>query len=930
MKLKACVFFLAFMLLLSPLAFSQSRSTGAIVGTVMDDQGEPLPGVTVTLESPNLIGVRSAITDSSGGYRFPALPPGLYTITVELPGFNTVVQEEIRVTTTVRLTVDITMQPTSVQEQVTVIAESPTVDVKSSETASVTLSDEILRNIPFSNFAMDIVNLAPGVTDNVAYGASQNTGVSYQLDGVDVSDPEAGSAWVFNDPNIIEEAKIMGIGLPAEYGNFTGVIFNQVTKSGGNEFSGYAQFIYQGKGKLEENDEGYLQNVSSFWMQPNNDAYIDDFPGLSSPLEAVTDFALNMGGPIIKDKIWFFLGGQYYRSEWFPTGFPEAVDYKQPRAFVKITSQLSPSTNINTFYEFDAYQGQNRGASATTHPDACVTQDSPDNVGNFSITQILSEKTFFDLKASFFIGRYYLDPEVGTEINAHYDVTPGVQLRLTDSAGYFFYADRSRYQANTSLTHFAEDFIAGDHDFKFGAEFEYGKVRNQYGYTGKDNIFYVDYTGYGPYGYYYNGPYLAYQYEGYDSNTQYTRLEEFAQDSWKISDRLNLNLGIRFTHVWGTVKGVDGNVYTNNRIAPRLGFTFDLLGDKTTILKGHYGQFTEAMLASYHDRLNPPEAYSDYNGYYWDPINNVWVPWFSIEHENLYSLDPDLNHPYMNQFTFGIERELFKDASFGATFIYRDWKNIIGRIDEVANYFPVNITVPEFNNTGLTVYGQTNVGEHQYLLTNITQDSSQWIMGDPYRNYWAIELLFNKRFSNKWQLLASYVYSQATGTIDNGFADDIGWGGSTDNPNYWINADGNSSNDPTHMLKVQGTYVLPYGIQLNAHFRAITGYSWENRYRYRLPQGIETIMLEPRGSQHLPMQKILDMRLEKTFDFAQRYRLGFMLDVFNVLNDDTPSSWGDRIGYDYFDPSEYPSTDGHYLYDIVNARQIRLGIRFMF
>ena len=132
------------------------------------------------------------------------------------------------------------------------------------------------------------------------------------------------------------------------------------------------------------------------------------------------------------------------------------------------------------------------------------------------------------------------------------------------------------------------------------------------------------------------------------------------------------------------------------------------------------------------------------------------------------------------------------------------------------------------------------------------------------------------------------------------------------------------------MLKVQGTYVLPYGIQLNAHFRAITGSAWATRYRARLPQGIETVFTEARGSNHLPIQKIFDMRLEKTFNLAQKYRMGLMLDVFNVFNDDTPLNWGNRIGYDYFEPSEYPSTDGHYLYTIVNARQIRLGIRFMF
>jgi len=99
--------------------------------------------------------------------------------------------------------------------------------------------------MPFSNFAMDIINLAPGITNDVAYGASDSTGISYQIDRVDVSDPEAGSAWVFNDPNIIEEVKVMALGLPAEYGNFTGVVFNQVTKSGGNEFSGFLHTIFQ-------------------------------------------------------------------------------------------------------------------------------------------------------------------------------------------------------------------------------------------------------------------------------------------------------------------------------------------------------------------------------------------------------------------------------------------------------------------------------------------------------------------------------------------------------------------------------------------------------------------------------------------------------------------------------------------------------------
>ena len=913
MKIKIVLFSMILCLILSSSVMSQSRGTGAITGTVTDDEAVPLPGVTVTLNSDKLMGERSFVTDTNGSFRFPALPPGMYSLKAELPGFTEYVQENIRLETTIRLTFEVKLQIATLEEQVTVIAQSPTVDVKSSETASVTLSNEILRNIPFSNFAMDIVNMAPGVNNDVAYGASESTGVSYQIDGVDVSDPEAGSAWVFVDPNIIEEAKVMGIGLPAEYGNFTGVIFNLVTKSGGNEFSGHFDVTYQGK------QDGW---PNGFWQTDNNQDYVDDFPDMTSPIAALFDSGAHLGGPIAKDKVWFYLGLQYYRSQNWATGFPNPTDYKQPRSFLKLTSQLGGSTNLTVWAEVDSYNGINRSSGSWVSPEATIEQKSPEAVGSFSLTHILNERTFFDVKGAFFTGYYYLDPMAG-DVAAHYDLNDNMRY---DSAGWFYYADRDRFQSNANITHYAEDFLGGDHDFKFGAEFEYGKVRSRYGYTGPNNMYYYDYVGYG-----YTGNYLAYQYEGYDSKTQYTRLEEFVQDSWKVSDRLNINLGLRFTHVWGTVTGGDNPVYTNNRIAPRAGFTFDILGDRTTIFKAHYGQFTEAMLSSYHDRLNPASAYSDQIGWYWDLWDNDWVEMYRIEHEDLYSIDPDIKHPYMHQIVAGIERDLSSNMSLSATFIYRKWANIVGRIDTAANYVQVDEYVPELNKT-FQIWEQTNVGDHKYVLKNI-QNGDPWITIDPYRKYWGIELLFNKRFSNNWQLLASYVYSQATGSLNNGFGDDIGWGGDTDDPNFWINSDGHSTNDPTHMLKIQGTIVLPFGIHLSSYFRAITGNAWTTRYRTRLDQGRLTFLTEPRGTNHYPLQKTLDFRLEKTFTFAQKYRLGVMFDVFNLFNDSTIDDWGTRIGYDWYqegDPDYWASTEGHELYGFARPRRARLGIRFMF
>lgn len=901
MKFKLFVTLIILALLISPLVFSQSKDTGAIVGTVVDEEKTPLPGVTITLTGPKIMGARSTVADADGQYRFPALPPGVYQVKAELPGFATAVRESIRLTTTVRLTVDMTMKVSAIEEEVTVVAVSPTVDVKTSETASVTLSDEILRNMPTSQFVTSLVNLAPGVSQDVAYGASDSTGISYQIDGVDVSDPELGSAWVFLDYNVVEEAKVMGVGLNAEYGAFTGVIFNTITKSGGNKFSGHAEFIYQDTKK-------------GFWTAENNQDYIEDFPDLESPLFGMMDTSFHLGGPFIKDKLWFFLGLQYYRSKQRPAGFlaPNFRDYKQPRFFGKITSQLSSKFNLTAFLEIDTYNGINRRASSThPTPETCVKQTSPEVVANFNLTTILSPTTFIDLKGSFFDGYYYLDPQgSGTAVWS-------TELwKWLDNSNWWYKADRKRFQTNASISHYAEDFIKGNHDFKFGTEFEYGWARSRFGYTGPNSWYIYDWYGY----------LYAYQYEGYDLNTSYTRNEFFAQDAWSITNNLTLNLGARYSILRGSVDGISGAVYKTSRISPRVGFAWDILGDHTTVFKAHYGQFTEAMYTGVHDRLNTPDSWSDYIGLYQDEDGN-WIEMWRDVHQEV-TLSDNVKHPYMDQYTVAIERELFKDASLGVSFIYRKWKNILGVYDTLAQYVEKTVYDP-ITDAPYTVYNLPVV-EHKYVLGNFKK-GDPWILDNPYRQYQGLQFTFNKRFSNRWQLIASYVYSKTTGTMDNDFGADVGWGGSTYEPNFWINAEGHSTNDPTHMIKLQGSYILPLGIQFNAYFSYISGNTWTREARFRLSQGRRTIFTEPRGSRRYDTQVNLDLRLEKTFRFAERYRIGLMMDIFNVFNDNTITSWGTVVGTSWF-PSDPDALgpDGHKVYSLVNPRAIRLGIRFFF
>jgi len=268
--------------LLSPSLISQSKENGAFEGKITIENDQPLPGVTVTALNTSGAGAkRVAVTDENGRFRFPALMPGVYDLEAQLEGFQSARREGIRLLVGSTLTVDFRMMLGKIEEKVTVAGVLPMVDVKDSQTAVASLSNEILQNIPNSQFVSNVVNLAPGVNQSAAFGAT-DAGIQYQIDGVDVSDPELHTAYVFMDYGTVEEAKVMGIGAPAEYDGFTGVVFNTITKSGGNQFEGM---------------------VDSF-IQPDswNDKNSDD-PSLSSPKSAFKNIHLSVGGPITKDKL---------------------------------------------------------------------------------------------------------------------------------------------------------------------------------------------------------------------------------------------------------------------------------------------------------------------------------------------------------------------------------------------------------------------------------------------------------------------------------------------------------------------------------------------------------------------------------------------------------------------------------------------------
>jgi hypothetical protein len=881
-KLRIAIFVLVFFFV-AILSFSQSRETGAIKGKVVDQDGKPIPGVSVILTSSALVqGKITTITDDNGRFRFVALTPGEYSVEASLEGFKPIKRTGLRLHIGMTLTVDLKLTIGNFKETIVVKAKPPLVDVKDSSTASTNLSKELLQNIPNSQFVTNIVNLAPGVSNNSAFGGAASSGISYQVDGVDVSDPEGGSAWVFLDYNIVEEAKVMGVGLPAEYGGFTGAIMNTVTKSGGNNFQGHFEALYQ----------------SDSWNSSNSDD-----PNLKPAKQGYMDFSLHLGGPIVKDKVWFFLGLQYYRTKNYPAGFPDPIDYKQPRGFIKLTFQPNRDNRVQLFFEYDVYNGINRGANALTKPEATVRQTSPDKVWNLSYLHIFSDKTFMEAKLSGYVGYYYLEPEEGRDISGHRDLVTGWN---TVNAGYHYLADRSHYQVNASVSHHAEDFIKGSHDFKFGVEVEKNWVRNRYGYNGKNSIVYADSNG---------QPYMAYGYEGYDTDVKTTRASFYAQDSWSISDNLTINPGVRFNMYRGYLTHLNKTVYKPNGIAPRVGITYDVFGDHTTAIKAHYGKFYEGIFTSYFSNLDP--QHSDFIIYLvpqYGTLNEI----LRFPYENSYSIDDNIKHPYMNQYTVGIEREIMRDVSISLTYIHRENKDLIDSVNTTGLFVEKTITDPD-NGQKYDVWNQTNPGTDKYIITNPKKAQYPIVQFTPQRKYDGMEFVINKRFSNNWQLLASYVYGKATGNYDNNMASNIGQSGMFKDPNNQINSEGHLTNDPTHMLKLQGTVILPLDINFSFYFSYITGNTYTRYVRVKLNQGNRNIFTEPRGSRRLPDQKNLDLKLEKIFRFGDKTRVGVGLDIFNVFNTGVATGVRAQAG------SSFGTILG-----LTNPRGFRAGIRLFF
>lgn len=899
------------------MASAQLRATGTVQGRVTDQEGLALPGVSVSAEGPSLIGVQTVFTGADGGYRLPLLPPGTYTVTFELQGFATVLREDVEVGVQRNTTLDISMQLSSVEETITVTGKSPLVDVRSAKRSS-DYSDELRNALPESRgLGADLMNLAPEATPD---GSSSNVAgsnffgddsVAYLVDGVNVTDPDTGNQFPFYSPDMFEVVELTSIGGNADHGKYQGVAFNVVTKSGGNSFHGEGNYFFQNDSFIDDNTEDLGEQGFDF----------------SPPtIDHRHDGTFSIGGPLLEDEVWFFASAQAFYESDTAAGVSYPVSTDADRFLGKVTWQLDADNRLIGSVMTDTYTVLGRPSSPFRTFEQTAKEPSLNVTPNITWDSILSPDAFLEVKYSGFYGYFDLEPFV--DLPSSLEDTTGIL-----SGGYagHFAGDRSRSNIQGSVSYFAEDF-AGDHAFKFGAEWERNTMVDTFQYNANVDSVTVDGETFAPgtlgiaYVTHLGDPYLAYIYQPTRtaSTAVMTPFTLYAQDDWTVADRVTVNLGVRFDRWTTGFKGGPGldDLPVTNDLAPRVGVNFDVFGDGRTAFSAFWGRFYEEFHGSTIADFDPQQG--TLFGMFW--IGSQYLPFFRVNPLLDIAIDPDLTNQYADQFTIGVDHQLTEDLALTARYIHKDNRDILGGEDVRTVFEPVQVT--DADGDTLTLYNAVGRPNPFRVLTNNPHED---LFGESFREYDGVQFKAVKRMSNDWSLIASLLIQKSEGNN----ASDTGSLGARDDPNDFVGYPGEFGDSRRFVSKIQGSYQIPTPVDTRVGWiiNWLSGGRTQRQQRFMTfvdpDTGVESrfgqfrvdVPIDQVGSRVKDSQFRLDLRMDKQFQLGGGWgELGIVGDIFNVLNDDTVTDIQTRVPtFEFGEPIS-----------IVRPRIYRLGVRWLF
>ncbi len=837
-----------------------AQATGRLAGHIEDADHSPLPGAMVTVTSPSLMGARVEISDGDGGVNFHTLPPGVYTVDVELDGFVPQRREEVEVRLNRVTELHIDLELGDLSEEITVTAETPVVDSEQVST-SQTFTYEHLQESSVGSVNRRYYNVlaqAPGVASTRSrrntdgrispvsanprvFGSTQGENV-YYVDNIDSTDPVRATVGVHLNFDTIQEINFETGGFEARYGRATGGVVNVVTKSGGNDVSGTFDIRYR--------DTNFNTNGEHF----DRDEDIFEY---SEP-------SFTLGGPVRRDRLWFFSGLSRISSKNTPTDSPTTRDLERENTLGKLTWQMTDSWQLMGRYVGDRPTLLNANASPFTSAEATSRVDGETEILSADLLGLSASRFEWRLTASRSRSVSNTVPMSGNlNTSGHIDI--GLGYAATVNASRVFLTDRDRDEASASMAWFSGHRV-GDHELRFGVD--YGDV----GYVRQINLtgggLYYDLTG-APHSFVVRPIYPPTPSAGELVTT-------YLQDTWRLNHDLTLKIGLRRDDV-SFSNDVGAEIASLAKLQPRIGVAWDVRGDGKLAVRGSWGHFMHPSalgLASFaRVRTTPTNYYRSCSSYsvsrlgvtpercmeaatadrqiggsgfgdgtvpFWrlDPQGHDPFGWFLTW---AYNNEPNrvrdgLEPTWAEQTILGVEMEIAPLTSLGLTWVDKETLDII---EDTCNG---NLPVP-----------RAGAACSHFVLANLPRLT---------REYQGLLLDFETRWSRRAHINASYVWSESKGNVE--YTRSVGSDFDV-YPAHYENRYGFLGDHREHRVKIHGHASLPKQFTLGF------GATWSSPFvytpwRWGVPYG--RVYEAPRGSFEANENHLFDLQVSRTFRFG--------------------------------------------------------------
>jgi hypothetical protein len=915
-------------------AWGQVAITGKIAGFVSDASGAGVPGATVNAESSALMTPRTAKTESNGSFLFDELPVGTYEVKVETPGFKTLLQPNIILTAGFTATLNIKLEVGDLGQTVTITAEEPVIDVKSVENAT-TFGTTMLQNIPSGRDPWSTVAQIPGASlSTFDVGGSQMYQQStmeihgskpgeqvYSYNGLKLNWPggNGGSTAFYSDHDAQEEFQVVTDAAPAEV-SVGGLYMNQITKSGSNDWHGLAAVYYL---------------TSAFQAGTQLPVFKGVPVNAGLPFAMARDMTANTGGRVIKDKLWVFGAWRNYdvrqnvlavRTQ---AGTPTFDDNHQSNGTTRIDYQITDKQRFSAVWLWNEQNRFFRRGTTFSYTDSSAAQRQIEPAYVLQGQWTYSPTANFNMEARFGYMKLHfpLDYEPGVSASA-LSIADSSLSTLTGAAQNATLDITGSTRAAANLSYFKGNLL-GTHNIRGGYDFDYSSKQDYTYINGNINVYYNN-----------GAPFEIYVYDTpLAATSAFREGAAFLQDTWTLNRRLTVTVGVRYENfvTWlpaqtspaaGFPSLFPNRTFTRapnsvdwNTFVPRVGVSWDPQGNSRSVVHFGYNRFTLSEGTRLAEAINPNA--SSYQIYKWngaetpagvpDPAEYLTTANFVGSVGGIVTtVDPNLKRPYDDEISVGYERQIFGDVRVSASYFYRQTKQQISRINAAipsSAYSPITVNDP-LTNTPMTIYSlaPAYVGKSAYVLTNVDA------LNDNHYNGGEFSAL--KRLSSHWQVLAGLTIQRDRGLYGNALSDNF------NDPNLNINrANSLLDQDSTYVVKISGTYQAPWGLNFSPNYQYYTGYPLLPTNVFTgLPQGSETINLEPRGAIRLPNVSVLNLRISKQFKFHEgKLGLEAIADLLNLTNSEPITAETVSFGANYLKPT-----------NLVNPFVARFALRLTF